>query len=259
MFDELFKEPYREERRIRLGRSKFIDIFFYSGVYDYRWLRIFINFPIGFLIAFLLYKFAWHQINFADFDRIAEQILKWSLIMACSIAFAISPLFRCAIICVLFGALGKNGQNLLSIVVFNSLSSGPLETILQNFKVSSNMITCHIKQKEDMMTQRVVMATGPIEAFMAKQFGKSTSKGRKVIAMLKSLVEPLEYDFTLSDEDKALAATIDAAEVLQTRDSMLNREPEDAKEETKIKVQKPVVPVWNKLKSKVRFNSLEKS
>ncbi|EJW70948.1 hypothetical protein WUBG_18149 [Wuchereria bancrofti] len=64
-----------------------------------------------------------------------------------------------------------------------------------------------------MMTQRVVMATGPIESFMAKQFGKSASKGRKVIAMLKSLVEPIEYDFTLSDEDKALATTIDAAEV----------------------------------------------
>lgn len=57
MFDKLLKEPYREERRIRLGRSKFIDIFFYSGVYDYRSLRILINFPIGFLIAFLLYKF----------------------------------------------------------------------------------------------------------------------------------------------------------------------------------------------------------
>lgn len=34
-----------------------------------------------------------------------------------------------------------------------------------------------------------------------------------MIAMLKSLVEPIEYDFTLSDEDKALAKTIDAAEV----------------------------------------------
>ncbi|KAM3716667.1 Inhibin beta A chain [Dirofilaria immitis] len=249
VFDELLKEPYREERRIQLGRSKFVDIFFYSGVYDYRWLRIFINFPIGFLIAFLLYEFAWHQINFADFDRIAEQILKWSLIIASSITFAISPLFRCAIICVLFGALGKNGQNLLTVVVFNSLSSGPIENILQNFKVSTNMITCHIKQKEDMMTQRVVMATGPVEAFMAREFGKSTSKGRKVIAMLKSLVEPLEYDFTLSDEDKALAATIDAAEVLHTRDSLLNKEPENSKEGLGIKTQKSVVPTWNKLKS----------
>ncbi|MCP9264519.1 hypothetical protein DINM_022620 [Dirofilaria immitis] len=227
VFDELLKEPYREERRIQLGRSKFVDIFFYSGVYDY----------------------PWHQINFADFDRIAEQILKWSLIIASSITFAISPLFRCAIICVLFGALGKNGQNLLTVVVFNSLSSGPIENILQNFKVSTNMITCHIKQKEDMMTQRVVMATGPVEAFMAREFGKSTSKGRKVIAMLKSLVEPLEYDFTLSDEDKALAATIDAAEVLHTRDSLLNKEPENSKEGLGIKTQKSVVPTWNKLKS----------
>ncbi|CAG9537036.1 unnamed protein product [Cercopithifilaria johnstoni] len=251
MFDKLFKEPYREERRIRLGRSKFIDIFFYSGVYDYHWLRILINFPIGFLIAFLLYKFAWHQINFAEFDKIAEQILKWSLILACAITFAISPLFRCAIICVLFGALGKNGQNLLTVIVFNSLSAGPIENIVENFQVSTNMITCHIKQKEDMMTQRIVMATGPIESFMAKEFGKSTSKGRKVIAMLKSLVEPIEYDFTLSDEDRALAATIDAAEALQRRDTLLNKEPENVKEDAENKMQKSAPPAWNKLKSKL--------
>ncbi|VDK74756.1 unnamed protein product [Litomosoides sigmodontis] len=268
MLEELLNETYREERRIRLGRSKFTDIFFYSGVYDYRWLRVLVNFPIGFLIAFLLYQFAWHQINFADFDKIAEQILKWSLILACAVTFAISPLFRCAIICVLFGALGKNGQNLLTVIVFNSLSAGPMENIVQNFQVSTNMITCHIKQKENMITQRVVMATGPIESFMAKEFGefndddvddgdissKSTSKGRKVIAMLKSLVEPIEYEFTLSDEDKALAATIDAAEALQRRDTMLNKEPEDAKEETKNKIQKSAVPAWIKLKSKVGLN-----
>uniref|UniRef100_A0A1I7W4N5 Cytoplasmic protein n=1 Tax=Loa loa TaxID=7209 RepID=A0A1I7W4N5_LOALO len=107
-----------------------------------------------------------------------------------------------------------------------------------------------------MMTQRIVMATGPVENFMAKQFGgfyngKSTSKGRKVIAMLKSLVEPIEYDFTLSDEDKALAATIDAAEVLQRRDTMLNKEPDDVKSDTENKMQKSAAPAWNKMKSKV--------
>uniref|UniRef100_A0A7I4KKS7 DC_STAMP domain-containing protein n=1 Tax=Brugia malayi TaxID=6279 RepID=A0A7I4KKS7_BRUMA len=102
-----------------------------------------------------------------------------------------------------------------------------------------------------MMTQRVVMATGPIESFMAKQFGKSASKGRKVIAMLKSLVEPIEYDFTLSDEDKALATTIDAAEVLHKRDMLLNKEPEDAKKDLENKMQKSAAPAWNKFKSKL--------
>ncbi|VDN06680.1 unnamed protein product [Thelazia callipaeda] len=165
-------EPYREERRIRLGRSKFLDIFFYSGVYDYQRLRVIINLPTGFLISALLYKFAWHRINFLDFNPIAEQILKWIVIVACAIAFAGSPLFRCAIICVLFGALGKNGQNLLTVIVINNLSYGPVENIVQNFKVSTNMITCHIKQKEDMMAQRVILSTGPIEAFMAEHFGK---------------------------------------------------------------------------------------
>lgn len=44
--------------------------------------------------------------------------------------------------------------------------------------------------------------------------GKSSLKGRKVIAMLKALVEPISYDFTVSEEDKALAATIDGAEAI---------------------------------------------
>lgn len=41
---------------------------------------------------------------------------------------------------------------------------------------------------------------------------------------------------------------------LQKRDTMLNREPEDVKEDTKNEVQKSAVPAWNKLKSKVRLN-----
>lgn len=32
--------------------------------------------------------------------------------------------------------------------------------------------------------------------------------------MLKALVEPISYDFTVSEEDKALAATIDGAEAI---------------------------------------------
>uniref|UniRef100_A0A0M3HJ00 FH2 domain-containing protein n=1 Tax=Ascaris lumbricoides TaxID=6252 RepID=A0A0M3HJ00_ASCLU len=33
-----------------------------------------------------------------------------------------------------------------------------------------------------------------------------------MVHMLKALVEPIAYDLSLSDEDKALAATIDNAE-----------------------------------------------
>lgn len=93
-------------------------------------------------------------------------------------------LFRCAIICVLFGALGKNGQNLLTVIVFNSLSTGPIENIVQNFQVSTNMITCHIKQKENMITQRVVMATGPIESFMAKEFGEFNGENTSTLLII---------------------------------------------------------------------------
>uniref|UniRef100_A0A0M3IL31 Uncharacterized protein n=1 Tax=Ascaris lumbricoides TaxID=6252 RepID=A0A0M3IL31_ASCLU len=57
LYNLLFIEEYRESRRKRLGRSKFADIFYYSGVYDYRLLRYLINFPIGFLISSALYAF----------------------------------------------------------------------------------------------------------------------------------------------------------------------------------------------------------
>ncbi|VDN49759.1 unnamed protein product [Gongylonema pulchrum] len=131
------------------------------------------------------------------------------------------------------------------------------------------------------------MATGPIEAFMAKEFGKfnftaykqlndeqklwqkvirnlfslpflwfklagkSSSKGRKIVTMLKSLVEPMSYDFTLSDEDRALAATIDAAEALEKRDNMINKAGEAAGQVIE-KMQSVAVPAWNKMRSKVR-------
>ncbi|VDK65760.1 unnamed protein product [Gongylonema pulchrum] len=69
--------------------------------------------------------------------------------------------------------------------------------------------------------------------------------------MLKSLVEPMSYDFTLSDEDRALAATIDAAEALEKRDSMINKAGEAAGQVIE-KMQSVAVPAWNKMRSKVR-------
>uniref|UniRef100_A0A914ZU26 Dendritic cell-specific transmembrane protein-like domain-containing protein n=1 Tax=Parascaris univalens TaxID=6257 RepID=A0A914ZU26_PARUN len=170
----------------------------------------------------------------------------WSIILICSITFALSPVFRCAIICVLCGALGKNGQGLLSVVVFTHLSEGPINNIISNFNLSAHIITCHLKLKEQMMTERIIMSTGPIEALLAEKFGKSTSKGRKLIHMLKSLVEPIGYDLSLSDEDKALAATIDNAEILQRRDAILNE-----KKESKLDLTNEYIrPIWEKLKSK---------
>uniref|UniRef100_A0A914RSH7 Uncharacterized protein n=1 Tax=Parascaris equorum TaxID=6256 RepID=A0A914RSH7_PAREQ len=86
--------------------------------------------------------------------------------------------------------------------------------------------------------------------------------------MLKSLVEPIGYDLSLSDEDKALAATIDNAEcgngylmrqrwrkcrhidrfrnILQRRDAILNE-----KKESKLDLTNEYIrPIWEKLKSK---------
>ncbi|VDM43244.1 unnamed protein product [Toxocara canis] len=251
VYNLLFVEEYREARRKRLGRSKLADIFYYSGVYDYRVLRYLINFPIGFFISFALYKFAWHRVNFADFDPLYKQIFMWSVIFTCALTFALSPVFRCAIVCVLCGALGKNGQGLLSVIVFTHLSDGPVNNIIANFNLSSHIITCHLKLKEQMMTERIVMSTGPIEALLAQKFGKSTTKGRKMIHMLKALVEPVAYDLTLSDEDKALAATIDNAEVLQIRDEMLN----EKKERKSASSDEHVRPIWDKMKSKLAFMS----
>ncbi|VDK49235.1 unnamed protein product [Anisakis simplex] len=243
LYDLLFVERYREGRRQALGRSKMADIFYYSGVYDYRILRYMINFPIGFVISYFLYALAWNRVNFADFDPLYEQLFKWIIIMTSSVTFAISPVYRCAIVCVLFGSLGKNGQGLLSVHVFTNLHDGPIKNIMTNFNLSSYIITCHLKLKEQLATERIVMSTGPIEAFLADKFGKSTTKGRKMVHMLKALVDPIAYDMTLSDEDKAIAATIDNAEVLKTRDVMLNEKKDSISNED-------VKPVWNKLKSK---------
>ncbi|KHN72517.1 DC-STAMP domain-containing protein 1, partial [Toxocara canis] len=298
-------------------------------------------------LAIILYCSAWHRVNFADFDPLYKQIFMWSVIFTCALTFALSPVFRCAIVCVLCGALGKNGQGLLSVIVFTHLSDGPVNNIIANFNLSSHIITCHLKLKEQMMTERIVMSTGPIEALLAQKFvgrfmkalepvtlpnmdvfiwqvfrcaivcvlcgalgkngqgllsvivfthlsdgpvnniianfnlsshiitchlklkeqmmterivmstgpieallaqkfGKSTTKGRKMIHMLKALVEPVAYDLTLSDEDKALAATIDNAEVLQIRDEMLN----EKKERKSASSDEHVRPIWDKMKSK---------
>ncbi|MFH4975205.1 hypothetical protein AB6A40_001914 [Gnathostoma spinigerum] len=57
LYDRFFIEPYREERRKRLNRSRLDDIFYFSGVYDYKFVRLFVNFPIGFILSSALYAF----------------------------------------------------------------------------------------------------------------------------------------------------------------------------------------------------------
>lgn len=68
LFQGILGEQHREERRKLLRRSKISDILFYSSAYDYRFIRILLNFPIGFAIAYMLYKFGWFKFFFILFS-----------------------------------------------------------------------------------------------------------------------------------------------------------------------------------------------
>lgn len=168
----IFVEPSRERHRLKLNRSKFSDVLWYSNCYDYKCLRLLINFPIGLLLSYAVFQLGWKRLNFADFSNIYGSIFQWTMIFGSSIAFSLSPIFRCGIICVIFEALGKSGQGLLSIFVVEQLSDGPLSNILYNFEMTSNMIVCELELQSRITTQRVTLASGPLQALLEKHFGE---------------------------------------------------------------------------------------
>ncbi|MFH4975207.1 hypothetical protein AB6A40_001916 [Gnathostoma spinigerum] len=158
-------------------------------------------------------------------------------------------------LCVLVGALGKNGQGMLSVYVFSSLADGPIAHIISNFNITSHVITCHLKIQEEMLMQQIISNTGAIESFLSEKFGEGTKQGSKVIALLKALAEPLSHDQTLSEEDEALAATIDSAEVMGKLNDRLNTIDNDKIWNVPVdkgveKEKKNVRPIWAKFKAK---------
>ncbi|KAI6189950.1 DC-STAMP domain-containing protein [Aphelenchoides bicaudatus] len=251
----LFIEEHREKRRLRLGRGRLIDIFWYSSVYDYRFVRMLYNFPIGFLLSYAVYELAWQRLNFAEFNSVYSAIFKWSLIVGSSFAFGISPVFRCASICVFVGGLGKGGQGVLSLYMLEQLNQGPMENIFYNIELTSNIIICHLELESEMINQRIGLTTGPLEEMFTKKFGATATFGKKVVKMLKALVEPFRNDLQFSnEEDKALAAAIDGSSVYAERqDAVMDHV--GVEQSTLAPNNETLRPAWTKLKTELGRNA----
>lgn len=69
------------------------------------------------------------------------------------------------------GALGRTGQGLFSIFIFERLSDGPIDNLVYNFQLSSQIVICHLELQSKITTQRITLAAGPIEALLEKQLG----------------------------------------------------------------------------------------
>lgn len=142
-----------------------------SSVHDYPFIRFIYNFLIGVCLGTAVYQLAWQRLNFAEFNALYSTIFQWLLILGSALSFAISPVFRCASICVLIGALGKSGQAVLSLYIIEQLNEGPMANVLHNIELTSNIIICHLELESDLINQRVALTTGPLEQLFEKEFG----------------------------------------------------------------------------------------
>lgn len=155
--------------------------------------------------------------------------------------------FRCAAVCVCIGGLGKSGQAILSLYVIEQLNQGPMANVFHNFELTSNIVICHLELEADLATQRVALTTGPLEELFENQFGSSTKFGKKVISMLKALIEPFRNDLQFSnDEDDVLAAVIDGSSAFAEREAIVAGDSTNSTNTTN-----DTRPAWTKLKSEL--------
>ncbi|GMS78345.1 hypothetical protein PENTCL1PPCAC_520, partial [Pristionchus entomophagus] len=159
----LLDDPDRAAIRKRKNRSFFIDYLILGEVTHYSLLRLLVNGLLGFLISACLYYLGWKRLNFADFNHLFGLIVKWFMIGGLAFVFTYSPIFRCATICMIFGAIGKNGQVPLSMVVFNSLNDGPVSSIVQNFRLTTEAVLCNLQELSEVKTSRISILTEPLE------------------------------------------------------------------------------------------------
>ncbi|CAD5222649.1 unnamed protein product [Bursaphelenchus okinawaensis] len=183
------------------------------------------NLPIGLFIGWAIYNLAWHRLDFGYFNAFYSIVFQWTVIFGSGLAFAVSPVFRCATICVCLGGLSKSGQGLLTLYVVEQIQQGPVDNILYNIELTANIIVCHLELQGQLVKQKMSLMTGPVEALFEKHFGTGVSVGKKTVAMLKSLIEPFNDQLGIeNDEDKELANVLDGQKAMAERDRILNEE-----------------------------------
>lgn len=148
-----------------------------------------------------------------------------------------------------------------------------MENILYNIELTSNIIICHLELESEMINQRIGLTTGPLEEVFERNFGKyfifnmfylyclgaSTTFGRKVIKMLKALVEPFRNDLEFSnDEDEVLAAAIDGSSALAERQDVV-MDNIGAEQPTSIPSNETLRPAWTKFKTELGRNAARRA
>ncbi|CAD5232141.1 unnamed protein product [Bursaphelenchus xylophilus] len=213
----------REEIREEKNYSLLSDIFIHSSVNDYRAIRFVYNFPIGIFIGYALHYIAWHRLNFGDFDPIFSLCFQWSIIIGSGAAFAYSPVFRCATICVCLGGLSKSGQGILTLFVIEQLNQGPISNILSNFEATSQIVVCHLELQGELTKQKLTLLAGPAEVLFEKHFKKAEEVGKEMLYKIKDVIDPFfDQVSEKNDEDDELHSIISGEKAMAERVRMLD-------------------------------------
>uniref|UniRef100_A0A158P691 KAP NTPase domain-containing protein n=1 Tax=Angiostrongylus cantonensis TaxID=6313 RepID=A0A158P691_ANGCA len=277
-----FTDARRTKIRQKTGVGFIEDYFLRSEISDYRRLRTLVNLIIGVPFCACLYYLGWKNLNFADFHFAYGVIFKWFMIISTALAFALSPMFRCAMLCVLLGAMGKNGQGKtccltghrsdlatrwsvapLSLLILENLQDGSITNIVTNYQRTAEILLCHLELQAKIASNRVSMLTGPVEGVLERQIDLGLQMLKDLISTIRSILVPFlaEIKATRTKEDKKLDERDEQISNLARRkalDSMMmnkkkseeNNEDDDNKESAGKPKEDDAKPTWAEFKTK---------
>ncbi|CAJ0591798.1 unnamed protein product [Cylicocyclus nassatus] len=201
-----FTDVRRSRIRRKTGVGFLEDYFLRSEIEDYRRLRLLINLIAGIVFCTGLYYFGWKRLNFADFDYIYGLSFQWFMILSTACAFTLSPMFRCAMLCVLLGSMGRQGQAPLSLLILDNLNDGPISNIVGNYQRTAEILLCHLELQAKIASNRVSMLTGPVEAVLEKEIEVGLNMLKDLVRKIRSILTPFMADLKSSEtsEDKSM-------------------------------------------------------
>ncbi|VDM58844.1 unnamed protein product [Angiostrongylus costaricensis] len=265
-----FTDARRTKIRQKTGVGFIEDYFLRSEISDYRRLRTLVNLIIGVVFCACLYYLGWKNLNFADFHFAYGIIFKWFMIISTAFAFALSPMFRCAMLCVLLGAMGKNGQAPLSLLILENLQDGSITNIVTNYQRTAEILLCHLELQAKIASNRVSMLTGPVEGVLERQLDLGLQMLKDLISTIRSILVPFlaEIKTTRTKEDKKLDERDEQISNLARRkalDSMMmnekkseeHNEDDDSKESAGKPKKDDAKPTWAEFKTKIMKRRLE--